>query len=94
MLFLIVAKDGSDAGARERRAAARPAHLEAAGRRAEEGLMPLGGALLDGAGAMIGSALVVEAADEAEAKSIIENDPYTVGGVWVEYDIWPFKRAF
>lgn len=94
MLYLIVAYDGTDAGAKARRAAVRPEHLLEAKRRFDAGGMPLGGALLSGAGEMIGSALVVEAADEAEARAIVENDPYTKGGVWVRYDIWPFKRAF
>jgi len=94
MLYLIVARDGSDAEAQARRAAARPAHLEAAKARVEQGLLPLGGALLDEQGAMIGSAVVIEAADEVEAREIVDNDPYTKAGVWVSYDIWPFKRAF
>ena len=94
MLYLVVARDGVDAEAPARRAAARPAHLEAAKRRAEQGLLPLGGALLDAEGAMIGSAVVLEAASEAEARAIVASDPYTQTGVWVSYDICPFKRAF
>jgi uncharacterized protein YciI len=94
MLYLVVAHDGTAAGAKERRAAARPSHLEGATARFDAGGMPIGGAILDAAGAMIGSAMVVEAADEAEARAIVENDPYTKQGVWVRYDVWPFKRAF
>jgi uncharacterized protein YciI len=94
MLYLIVAFDGTDDGAPARRAAARPSHLEAARPRNEEGRLPFGGAMLSEAGAMIGSAIVIEAADEAEARAYVENDPYTKGGVWVKYDVWPFKRAF
>jgi len=94
MLYLIVAHDGTDPQAQARRAAVRPAHLVGAKQRAEAGLMPLGGAILNAAGEMVGSALVVEAEDEAEARSIVENDPYTESGVWIRYDIWPFRRAF
>ncbi len=94
MLYLIVAHDGTDPGAQERRAAVRPAHLVGAKQRSEAGLMPVAGAILNADGAMAGSVLVVEAADEAEARAIIENDIYTESGVWVRYDIWPFKRAF
>ena len=94
MLYLIMAFDGTDEGAHARRAAARPSHLAEAKPRNEQGLLPFGGALLNDAGAMIGSAVVIEAADEAEARAYVENDPYTKGGVWVKYEVYPFKRAF
>lgn len=94
MQFLIVAYDGTDAEAPARRAAVRPAHLEEAKARFEGGRMALGGAILDAEARMVGSAMLIEAEDEAEARSVIENDVYYRTGVWVRYDLWPFKRAF
>lgn len=94
MLYVVVAHDGDDDGAQARRAAARPAHIENGTRRSEAGGLPLGGAIIGPDGNMVGSVLVIEAADEDEARAIVEGDPYTAAGVWVEYRIYPFKRAF
>ena len=93
MLYLVIAKDGSDADAPTRRQAVRERHLEGARALAERGVMPLGGALLDAEGAMIGSALLLEADDEAAARAILDADVYTTGGVWQHIEIYPFRRA-
>ncbi len=94
MLWLIIARDGTDERAPARRQAARVAHLEGARALSESGRMPIGGALLGDGGTMIGSMLVIEAADEAEIRALIENDVYSTGDVWRSVEIHPFKRAF
>lgn len=94
MLYLVVAHDGTDAGAQERRKAVRESHLGGAKALFDGGQMLTGGALLDADGAMIGSALILEAESEEAARQIVERDIYTTGGVWVRYDIWPYKKAF
>ena len=65
MQFLIIAHDGIDEGALERRMAAREAHL--AGTRAMKagGSMIVGGAILDEQGKMVGSSCIVEFPDRA-----------------------------
>lgn len=93
MVYIIIAKDGTDGGAQERRASVRQEHLEKARQLKDAGTLLMGGALLDGEQSMIGSALLVEAENEEEARRIVESDVYTTGGVWVSYEIWPFKQA-
>jgi uncharacterized protein YciI len=93
MLYLVIAKDGTDAGAPARRQAVRERHLEGARALAERGTLHLGGAILDDAGGMVGSALVLEATDEAAVRALLETDVYARQGVWQHYEIFPFKRA-
>ncbi len=93
MLFLVIAKDGTDADAPARRSNVREAHLEGARTLATAGTLQVGGALLDDAGAMIGSALIVEAEDAAAVRTLLEADVYHRSGVWRSYEVHPFKRA-
>jgi len=93
MQFLVVNWDGTDAGAPARRLAVREAHLEAARKRAESGMLICGGALLDDGGEMIGSACVVEVASRAELDEWLATDPYVTGNVWQKTEITPFRRA-
>ncbi|QRN81034.1 MAG: hypothetical protein JK586_05965 [Nocardiopsis sp. BM-2018] len=93
MLYLVIAKDGTDPDAPARRQAVRERHLEGARALAERGVMQLGGALLDDDGTMIGSALVIEADDEAAARALLDADVYTTAGVWRHLEVYPFRRA-
>ncbi len=93
MLFLVIAWDGNDAEAPARRQRVRATHLEGARTLAADGVMHLGGALLDPEGGMIGSALVLEAEDEAAARRLLEADVYHREGVWRSYEVYPFRRA-
>jgi uncharacterized protein len=89
--FLVTAHDGLDAEAPARRAAARPAHL--AGIRDLGHAVIVGGAMLDEAGAPVGSTMVVEFSDRAAVEAWIAADPYTLGGVWQSVAIVPFRVA-
>ena len=93
MLFLVIAKDGTDADAPARRQRVRDAHLEGARSLAASGVLQVGGALLDPDGGMIGSALVVEAEDESALRSTLEADVYHRAEVWQSFEIYPFRRA-
>lgn len=93
MQFLLTAWDGTDADALPRRLAARSAHLEGARRLRAAGHFILGGALLDDAGAMIGSSIVYEAPDRAAAEALVRADPYIAAGVWVRWELRPFRVA-
>jgi uncharacterized protein YciI len=93
MQFMIIAHDGKDAGAAQRRQAAREAHLAGARRLREEGKMLFGAALLDDNGTMIGSAMLVEFADRGEVDAWLARDPYTTGGVWQEVSIVPCRLS-
>lgn len=91
--FLIIAKDGTDERALERRMAARPAHFEMAKKLKANGNIIVGGATLDEEGKMNGSAVIVEFEDEAAIKNWFKEEPYILNGVWVDIEIKPFRVA-
>ncbi|MCG8414370.1 MAG: YciI family protein [Pseudomonadales bacterium] len=93
MEFLVTAYDGTDDEAPARRAAARPAHIEGAQTLKNDGHVLIGGAILDDAGNMIGSSLVVEFDDRAALDDWLNNDPYVTGGVWQDITVLPFRTA-
>lgn len=94
MHFLVIAHDGTDEGALERRMVVREEHLAGARRLHETGVLSVGGAILSTAGRMIGSAMVMEADGEEQLKELLEADPYFRGEAWQRFEIWPFRRAF
>jgi uncharacterized protein YciI len=93
MQFLVIAHDGTDDGALERRMAVREEHLAHARGLHESGVLAVGGAILAG-GRMVGSAMVMEADSEESLRELLEADPYRRGGAWHRFQIWPFRRAF
>lgn len=93
MQFLVIAYDGTDAAAPARRLAAREAHLAGARRRKAQGHTVAGGAILNDAGSMIGSAVIVEYPSRAELNEWLTTDPYVTGGVWVDIQVQPFRQA-
>ena len=94
MEFLIIAYDGTDARAKERRLQAREAHLAGAKAMIEAGKFINGGAILDDNGEMIGSTLIMDFESREALDQWITNDPYTTGGVWVEVEVKPIRLAF
>ena len=83
MQFLIKAYDGE--GMLDKRMEVRPRHLE--------GMKKLGkqiicaGGLLDAAGRMKGSALVMEFPDRAALDAYLKHEPYVVEGVWQRIEV-------
>lgn len=83
MQFLVKAYDGPDM--LEKRMEVRPRHLE--------GMKKLGsqiicaGGLLDEAGKMKGSALVMEFPDRAALNEYLTAEPYVTSGVWQKIEI-------
>jgi uncharacterized protein len=93
MLYIVLAHDGTDPEAPARRQRVRATHLEGIRPAVDSGMLQLGGAILDDAGTMIGSALLVEAASADAARDFIDNDIYSREGVWRRVEIYPFQRA-
>ena len=93
MQFLVIARDGTDGGAVERRLEVRPKHLESIAPLVEAGNVLVGGAMLSGSGDMIGSMMLVDFADRAAVDDWLERDPYVAGGVWKEIEVQPFRTA-
>lgn len=87
MLFVIIGRDGPNA--KELRPKLRPDHLEHLGQASSLGKIRLAGPMTDGAGSLI----VVDVADEAEARSMVAADPYVIGGVFQEVEVHPFLQV-
>jgi hypothetical protein len=87
--FAIIARDAP--GSAEKRNAHRAAHFA----RVEQIMIrvAVAGPLKDDSGAIIGSLIVLDAADAAEARSLLEGDPYFAAGVWANIEIHPFLAA-
>lgn len=98
MLYVIYSEDVSDS--LEKRAAARPAHIERLKNLHEQGRMLIAGPTpaIDsedpGAAGMTGSLLVVEFETLEDAKIWADADPYVAAGVYKSVTVKPFKRVF
>ena len=93
MEFLILAYDGTDNGAPERRLAHRPAHLETIARLVAEGRIFYGAAILDDSDRMMGTVLVGNFPSRAEMDAWLKAEPYVTGGVWKKIDVQPCKTG-
>jgi uncharacterized protein YciI len=93
MQWLVIARDGTDAAAPARRLQHRPAHLENAAQLQAAGHLLMGGALLDEAGQMVGSAAVADFDTRAELDEWLRTDPYVTGGVWQHIEVTPYRVA-
>ena len=93
MQFILIAYDGTDPGAQERRLKSRPVHLEKIAVLKKNGEFIAGGAILNDEGQMIGSMIVYEFPDRASLDKRLEEEPYLTGGVWKTVEIKPFRLA-
>ncbi len=93
MQFVVIAHDGDDPQARDRRTKARPAHIEGAVKMKEDGSMLTGGAILDDDGDMIGSVMFVDFPSRAELDAWLASDAYVTGDVWRHIEVRPFRVA-
>jgi len=93
MQFLVIARDGTDPDALDRRLGARPAHFERARREKANGTLMMGGAILDEHNQMVGSSLFVEIEDRPALDKWLADDPYTKAGVWKTFEIEVMRIA-
>lgn len=91
--YVVNAYDHTDTGALDRRMQARPFHLEGARRLKAAGHFIVGGAILDEAGRMIGSTMILQFEDEQGLEEWKRTEPYIVEGVWERFDVQPFRVA-
>lgn len=68
----------------------RPSHVEYLG----QFDVQVGGPLLNEAGEMCGSAILLEAPDRAAAEAFATNDPYAKAGLFAKVSIHEFKTVF
>jgi uncharacterized protein YciI len=78
-------------GALQVRLGAREAHLAYVRERLDQ--VKLAGPMLDEAGEMAGSLLILDVADRAAAEAFNAQDPYTLAGLWDRVDIKAFKAS-
>jgi uncharacterized protein YciI len=71
----------------------RPAHLAYCEREIGSKLL-YAGPMLDDAGNPAGSVMIVETADEAEAKAVFAKDPYALAGLFGQTSLTGFKTVF
>jgi uncharacterized protein YciI len=93
MQFILIAYDGTDPGALERRMSVRPAHLDKISRLKNNREFICGGAILDQEGKMIGSMIIYEFPDKTALDLCLEDEPYIAQGVWKKIEIQPFRLA-
>ena len=88
MHFVALSKDR--ANRLETRLANRPAHLDFL--KANRERIRIGGPFLAPDGErMIGSMLIVEARDEAEARELLAEDPYAKAGLFQSVEVLPWR---
>ena len=94
MRFVVLGLDGTDAEAPARRAAARPAHLEAMKPLVEGGILKYAGPLLDKEENPNGSMMVLEYDTEEQLRAeFLAKEPYVTEGVWKTITVYPFKTS-
>jgi uncharacterized protein YciI len=91
MQFLVLAKDGTDADALQRRLAARDSHIAYSDEAIKRGEQIIGAALLDENDQMNGSAMIVDFPNEAALRTWLEKEAYITGNVWQHIQIIPCK---
>jgi len=88
MLIALIARDKP--GALQTRLDNRDAHLAYI---RETGVVAQAGPLLDEAGGMIGSLLILDVADMQAARDWAAQDPYALAGLFESVELIPWKRV-
>ncbi len=82
MQFIIHAYDGTDEHALERRMAVRQSHLDNLNEVKKNATVCCAGGILDDAGKMIGSFMVMDFETKEAFDSYLATEPYVTGNVW------------
>lgn len=88
---MVIAYDGTDQGALDRRMAAREAHIALGDELVAQGHMLFGTAILDENGRMTGSMLVLDYPSRAELEAWLKVEPYVVQDVWGTVRVEPVR---
>ena len=91
MQYLLIAYDGKDEQALERRLKVRSEHIALGDRMVQDGQALFGTAILDDEGKMIGSMYVVDFPSRDELDRWLATEPYVTGNVWQDIQIQPCK---
>jgi uncharacterized protein YciI len=93
MQFLLLAYDGTDPEALQRRLNVREEHLKRISLLKSSGEFLFGGAILDNIGKMIGSMIVYDFPDLQSLEERLKDEPYLTEKVWEKTEIQPFRIA-
>jgi uncharacterized protein YciI len=93
MQFLLLAYDGTDPQAPQRRLRVREEHFKKIGLLKMKSEFLFGGAILDENNEMIGSMIVYDVPDRHSMDKILKDEPYLTNGVWEKIEIKPFRLA-
>jgi uncharacterized protein YciI len=93
MQFLLLAYDGTDSAAPERRLKVRQEHLDKICSLKRSGEFLFGGAILDDEGKMIGSMVLYDFPDRKTLDERLKDEPYITEGVWKNIEIKQFRLA-
>jgi len=93
MQFLLLAHDGTDPEALQRRLNVREEHLKRISLLKSSGEFLFGGAILDNNGKMIGSMIVYDFPDLQSLEEKLKDEPYLTEKVWEKTEIQPFRIA-
>ena len=93
MQYLVMAYDGTDEEALERRLAVREKHLALVNEMRAGGNVLFAAVILDENEKMIGSALICEFATRQELDEWLDQEPYVLGKVWEKIEVKPCKVA-
>jgi len=91
--YLIIANDGKDDEALDKRKEVRPLHLAGAKKLKEKNNFVIGGAMLDDDGNMRGSIMIVQFETQDDFQNWYDNEPYITQGVWKTIEVKPFRVA-
>ena len=91
--YLIIANDGKDDEALDRRKEVRPLHLAGAKKLKEKNNFVIGGAMLDDDGNMRGSIMIVQFETQDDFQNWYDNEPYITQGVWKTIEVKPSRVA-
>jgi uncharacterized protein YciI len=87
MQFVIIAHDGTDENALERRLSVREKHLARGDQRRSAGKTHFGTALLDDSGKMVGSLIICEFETRQDLDAWLAEEPYVTNKVWQQIEI-------
>ena len=93
MQFLLLAYDGTDPQAPQRRLRVREEHLKKIGLLKMKSEFLFGGAILNENNEMIGSMIVYDVPDRQSLDKVLKDEPYITNGVWEKIEIKPFRHA-
>ena len=91
MQFLVLAWDKTDDEGVARRDAARAAHTETITVLHEAGHVLLGAGILDDAGVVRGSLIVMDLPDRAAVEAYLAGEPFQTAGVWERVEVHPLR---